>query len=200
MRAVLAAALVVLIAGCGVPRDDEPRALDPANAPFRVFEQGPSKAPQGEGRVALYFVRNGRVVLQTRAVERSTEIDELLRLLLEGPTVDEVESGTTSSLPTTFTVEDVQVGDDGIAVVTIGSGATQTSTSPLGFAQIVATLTAPGRAESVRFRQEGVDLRVPRGDGSLTSEPVDRDDYAELLALATPPPTAPRPSPVPSPS
>ena len=195
MRAAVALALVVLVAGCGVPRDEEPRALDPANAPFRVFEQGPSQAPQGDGRVALYFVRSGRVVLQTRAVERSTQIDELLQLLLEGPTVEEVQAGTTSALPTTFTVEDVEVGADGIAVVTLGSGATQTSTSPLGFAQIVATLTAPGRARAVRFRQEGVDLRVPRGDGSLTSEPVDRDDYADLLALATPPPTsAPSPS------
>lgn len=189
----LATALVVLlVAGCGVPQDNEPRALDPAEAPFRAFQESPQPAPQGEGRVALYFVRDDRVVLETRAVESSTNIDDLLGLLLEGPTPQQVEAGIRSALPTTFTVADVEVGSNGVAVVTLGGSATtQISPSPLGFAQVVATLTAPGRATAARFRLDGEDLPVPRGDGSLTEEPVDRSDYAELLALPTPTPPAP---------
>ena len=185
MRRLVAVLLVALLAACGVPQDDEPRALDPREAPFRVFDDA-APAPEGDGRVALYFVRNDLVVLQTRPVERSTSIRELVDLLLEGPTPEQVAAGTRSALPTTFTVEEVEVVG-GVAVVTLGGGSSQVGASPLGFAQVVATLTAPGRADGVRFRLEGQDLPVPRGDGLLTTEPLDREDYAELLAPAASP-------------
>lgn len=194
MRRVLVALALLLAAGCGVPTDAEPRALDPREAPFRIFAE-PAPAPEGDGRVALYFVRDDSVVLQTRAVERSTGIRELLDLLLDGPTREQVAAGTRTDLPTAFSVEDVTVGDNGVAVVTLGGEAAQLSTSALGFAQVVATLTAPGRAQAVRFRADGADLDVPRGDGSLTSDPLDRADYADLLRLPSP---APTPSPAPS--
>ena len=194
MRAALLGVLLVLATGCGVPLDDEPRALRSEDAPFRIFEnQAP--APEGEGRVALYFVRDDRVVLQPRPVERSMSISELLDLLLSGPTPDQVAAGTRSAIPTSLEVQDVEVGPRGVAVVTLDGGDTQVGTSPLGFAQIVATLTAPGRAKGVRFRLDGEDLPVPRGDGSLTSDPLGREDYAEVLLLQSAPP-----SPAPSPS
>lgn len=194
MRVGLALLVALVLTGCGVPTDAEPRALDAAEAPFQVFSSSAPPAPTGDGRVALYFVRDDRVVLQTRAVERSTDVEALLKLLLEGPTPQQVEAGIRSALPTTFSIESVEVGRNGVAVVTLGGESTQISTSPLGFAQVVATLTAPGRAEAVRFRLDGEDLPVPRGDTSLTEEPVDRSDYAELLAVASPTPT---PAPVP---
>jgi hypothetical protein len=186
--ALLVALLALLATACGVPTDAEPRGLNPAEAPFRIFE-AESPAPAGDGRVALYFVREDQVVLQTRAVERYTGPQELLELLLEGPTRVQVEAGIRTALPTTFTVEDVSVGDNGVAVVTLGGDAAEVGTSPLGFAQVVATLTAPGRARAVRFRIDGTDLDVPRGDGSLTSNPLTGDDYANLLGLTTPTPS-----------
>lgn len=185
MRRALLLAGVLLLSGCGVPTDDRPRALDPAQAPFRIFAD-PAPAPEGDGRVALYFVRNDQVVLQPRPVERSTGIRELLDLLLDGPTPDQVAAGTRTALPTTLSVEDVSVGPSGVAVVTLGGEAVDAPA--LGFAQIVATLTAPGRARAVRFRSDGTDLQVPRGDGLLTSEPLDRDDYANLINLPSPGP------------
>ena len=200
MRRLAAAVALLLLVGCSVPTDPEPRALDPAQAPGGVLD---SAAPQseGDGRIALYFVRGDpeRVVLQQRAVERSPGMKELLELLLEGPTQEQVAAGTRSAIPASLQVESVEVGPSGIAVVTLGGDDTQVGTSPLGFAQIVATLTAPGRAEAVRFRLDGADLRVPRGDGSLTDEPLDRDDYREVLALTSGVRAAP-PSPVPSPT
>ena len=193
MRRLLAGGLLLLVAGCGVPLDEEPRALDPADAPFGVLEQ-PTPDAQGDGRVALYFVRGEEVVLQPRAVERSTSIEELLDLLLAGPTPEQVAAGTSSAIPTGLEVEDVEVGSNGVAVVTLAGDDQQLGTSPLGFAQIVATLTAPGRAEAVRFRLDGQDLQVPRGDGSLTSDPVDRSDYADILNLQQAPTAAPSPT------
>lgn len=194
MRRALVALAVLLAAGCGVPTDAEPRALDPREAPFGIFAE-PAPPPEGDGRVALYFVRDNSVVLATRAVESSTGIRELLDLLLEGPTPEQVAAGTRTDLPTAFSVEDVSVGDNGVAVVTLAGEAGEVGTSALGFAQVVATLTAPGRARAVRFRADGADLGVPRGDGSLTSDPLDREDYADLLRLPSP---APTPSPAPS--
>lgn len=187
---------LLLVTACGVPTDPSPRALDPEGAPFGVLGE-PTAAPEGDGRVALYFVRGDRVVLQPRPVERSTSIPQLLDLLLEGPTPEQVAAGTRSAIPTDLRVEGVDVSGRGVAVVTLAVGDNQVGTSPLGFAQIVATLTAPGRARSVRFRLDGEDLPVPRGDGSLTSDPLDRSDYADLLLLqtASPPPAATSPSP-----
>ncbi|CAN5340920.1 hypothetical protein BH24ACT10_BH24ACT10_05500 [soil metagenome] len=196
MRSAFALLLALVLTSCGVPTDREPRALDATEAPFQVFSSTAPPAPSGDGRVALYFVRDDRVVLQTRAVERSTDVDQLLDLLLEGPTPQQIEAGIRSALPTTLSVAEVEVGRKGVAVVTLGGESTQISTSPLGFAQVVATLTAPGRAQSVRFRLDGQDLPVPRGDTSLTEEPVDRSDYADLLAIASP---TPAPPPVPEP-
>ncbi len=186
MRTAVVVLLALFLAGCGVPTDAEPRALDAAEAPFQVFSSTAPPVPSGDGRVALYFVRDDRLVLQTRAVERSTGVQALVDLLLEGPTPQQVEAGIRSALPTTFAIEGVEVGRNGVAVVTLGGESTQISTSPLGFAQVVATLTAPGRARAVRFRLDGEDLPVPRGDTSLTEEPVDRSDYAELLATPAP--------------
>jgi hypothetical protein len=150
--------------------------------------------------VALYFVRGDLVVLQPRPVERSLRIDEVLELLLDGPTPEQVAAGTRSAIPTALGVEDVEVGPRGFAVVTLAPGDTQVSTPPLGFAQIVATLTAPGRARGVRFRLDGEDLPVPRGDGSLTDVPLTREDYADLLLLqsASPAPGSAEASPAPS--
>jgi spore germination protein GerM len=178
-----------LLTGCGVPQDDEPRALDPSLAPFDVFQQQETSAPTGDDQAALYFVRDDRVVRQTRRVEAPADLTAVLELLLEGPTPGQVEDGIRSALPSTFTVEGVELGSNGVAVVTLGGSSTQISTSPLAFAQVVATLTAPGRAQAVRFRLDGQDLPVPRGDASVTEAPVDRRDYAELLGPAPDEPT-----------
>lgn len=197
MRRALLVCVLLVATGCGVPTDDEPRALNPNEAPFQIFDSA-APSPEGEGRVALYFVRGDLVVLQPRAVERSTTIREVLDLLLDGPTREQVAAGTSSSIPAGLTVEDLEVSPTGVAVVTLDGGDDTPSISARAFAQIVATLTAPGRARAVRFRLDGEDLPVPRGDGSVTTEPVDREDYADLLLLQGSSPTPASASPAPS--
>lgn len=175
--------VLLLLTGCGVPTDDRPRALDPADAPFTAPTPAPVGDPTGPGRVALYFVEEGRIVLKTRAVQRSTPVPELLELLLAGPTPEEVADGTTT-LTGSLAVESLVV-EGTTGVVTLGETQDQASdTQPLAFAQVVTTLTARGRLTGVRFRRGDTDLRVPRGDGELTAEPLDRFDYLELSASA----------------
>ncbi len=184
-RRVAVVALALLLTGCGIPADPAPRALDPAQAPFS--RDAPVADPVGPGRVPLFFVRDGKAVLTIRPVLQSTPAPELLSLLLAGPTPSELAAGITSAIPTTLTVKGIEV-QEGIGVVTLNGPANQLS-QPLTFAQIVATLTSPGRLAGVRFRVGGEDLGVPRGDGSLSTEPLDRSDYAELLATASPGPS-----------
>lgn len=186
-----AGAVLLLLTGCGIPVDGDPRPPRPGDVPFALPSTTRVPDPVGQGRVALYFVRDGQVVLSTRAVRRSTPTPELLRLLFAGTAGDEAANGLTSAIPTTLTVEDVAV-EGGTAVVTLaGPNDEVLRTQPIAYAQIVATLT-PNRAEGVRFRLDGADLPVPRGDGSLSDAPLDRDDYAELVAV--PPTAGPSPS------
>lgn len=166
---------------CGIPNDDEPRALSPQDVPFASPGTSAVADPDGEGRVALYFVRDDRVVLTTRRVERSMPTHELVELLFAGPAREERASGLISVIPSTLSVDDVAI-DDGTAVITLtGPDSEIRRLQPLAYAQIVATLT-PNRVTGVRFRRGGAFLQVPRADGSLTDAPLTRGSYAQLLA------------------
>lgn len=193
MRRAAVLLTALLVSACGVPQDSAPRALDPGDAPFRLASPSPVEEPAGDGRVALYFVRGDRVQLTRRAVTRSTPVRELLDLLLAGPTEDELAAGSTSRIPSTLTVEDVEVAESTGVVTLGGPEETVRSLDALAYAQIVSTLTTPGRLSGVRFRFGGGDQRVPRGDGRLTLSPLDRQDYAELAdpSPSPPPPAVP---------
>jgi hypothetical protein len=184
--------VLLLLSGCGVPEDDLPRALTPAEVPFASPTDSPPAASVGDRQVSLGFVRQGSVVITSRTVDEPRTTQEVLELLFAGPSVDENAAGLSSLLPLTVTVEDVEMVD-GTAVVTLdGPDDSEVRLAPLAYAQIVATLT-PSRATGVRFRLDDTDLRVPREDGSLTDRPLSRRDYAGLLspsAAVAPTPSA----------
>jgi hypothetical protein len=194
VRALAAAVLVALAAtACGVPQDAEPRALDSETAPFSLpgdTSRTPDDpaAPTGREQVDLFFVRDGAVVLTSRPVRRTTPVpvEVLLELLLAGPTESELADGLTSVIPSSLTVEDVAI-EGRTAVVSLGGPEDQVrSAQALAFAQIVTTLTTGEGVDGVRFRLGDSDLKVPRGDGSLTERALTSRDYAEVTAGATP--------------
>lgn len=201
MRAVWAAGFVLvgMLAGCGVSPDDAPRALDERQVPAAA---PPSRSPVpeaiGDERVTLWFVRAGQVVPVTRPVAIPTSTAVLLALLFDGPTAKEQQAGATSLIPTSLSVSAVEQRDDTV-VVTLRGTRDELRPQSLAFAQIVATLT-PERARGVRFRLDDADLPVPRDDGLLSSGPVSRADYADLLGGGNPATPAPAPAaPVPAP-
>lgn len=198
-RAVVAGLIAVLLGACGVPRDAEPRALQPQDVPLAAAAPSAVADPEGTGRVGLYFVRGGQVVPTSRQVERLVTTPELVRLLFRGPAPAERDEGLGSVIPSTLTVEDVAV-EEGTAVITLAGPSSEVLlTQAQAYAQIAATLT-PQRVSGVRFRFDGRDLRVPRGDGSLTSVPLRRDDYAQLLVPTPAPTTVPAAPPSPEPA
>ncbi len=185
-RAGTAGLLVaLLLTGCGVPQDAQPRALEPQEAPFATPTESPVTPEVGDRRVALGFVRDdGSVVLRNRTVQDPPSLEEVLELLFAGPSADERAAGLLTVLPPTVTAEDVELVD-GTAVVTLGGPDSEVRRlQPLAYAQVVATLTP--RVSGVRFRLDDIDLRVPREDGSLTNQPLSRRDYAGLLAAPVP--------------
>ena len=185
MRAGATAAAVVaalLLPACGVPQDDSPRALTPQEVPFASPTDSPPAESVGDRQIALGFVRDDSVVLSSRTVEDPRTTEEVLELLFAGPSPDERAAGLSTFLPSTVTVEDVEMVG-GTAVVTLDGpdDSEVLRLAPLAYAQVVATLT-PDRVSGVRFRLDDTDLRVPREDGSLTNQPLSRRDYAGLLA------------------
>jgi spore germination protein GerM len=71
------------------------------------------------------------------------------------------------------------------SIVTVAlPAASDTSTrsdAVLGFGQLVLTLTAVPTISGVLFEQDGKRLQVPRADGSLTTAPLARIDYRDLI-------------------
>lgn len=191
--AVAGLAAVLLLSGCGVPEDDGPRALDPSEVPFASPTDTPPAESVGDREVDLYFLEEDSVVLSSRTVEDPRTTEEVLELLFAGPSPDERAAGLSSLLPLTVTVEDVELVSDTAVVSLDGPDDSEVlRLQPLAYAQVIATLT-PDRVSGVRFRLDGNDLRVPREDGSLTTQPLSRRDYAGLLApsvTAAPTPSA----------
>lgn len=190
MRRALAVLVLLLVSACGVPQDDAPRALQGRDLPRGLSSESAVPDPEGPGRVALYFVRDGQAVLSRRPVQASTPPTELLRMLFAGTSSEEREAGLISVIPASLTVESIEMQGD-TAVVTLGGPDEELlNAGPLAFAQIVATLT-PNRASGVRFRRDDRDLPVLTGDNQLSARPLDRSDYEGLLPLAsTPAPSA----------
>jgi hypothetical protein len=188
--AVLTGALAV--AGCGIPQDEQPRALGPGEAPFRGFDEEPeaSPSPEGDVEVELWYVQGDRLVPVTRPVGGGGP-RSVLAALFDGVTEPERAGGLSSAL-TGVTFRSVDVTDR-IAVVTLEGLNEQVQVTAFG--QIVVTLDGRPDVDGVRFRAAGTDIQVPRGDGSLTDAPVNRQSYAELLggenAVVPPVPVTP---------
>lgn len=173
--------VVCLLAGaCGVPVDDAPRDLDrprPASGSHRPVPGGLGSAVE-----RLYLVRDGALVRTVRRVQVAPTPQRMLDDLLAGPTTAELRDGLTSAL-STMRVDSMTVVQRR-ATVTISHplGEAARSDEILAYGQIVCTLTSQGaEIGTVSFATAGRPLGVPRGDGSLSSQPLTIADYAGLL-------------------
>jgi spore germination protein GerM len=186
-RLLLTLVTGLLLTGCGVPTDDAPRPLDRDAAPFRVFDQEAVQPVRGDVQVQLYFVSGDRLVPVVREVPAPATAEQVARALFTGLTATERTEQLSSAIPTAVELVDVVVADR-IAVVTLDGLNEQVQV--LAYAQVVVTLDALETVDGVRFRTGDSDLRVPRGDGSLTEAPVNAESYAEQLGTARAPAAA----------
>ncbi|NUR69704.1 MAG: GerMN domain-containing protein [Hamadaea sp.] len=184
-RNVLLAA-VLLVAGCGVSTESDPRGVSPPPGPFAGLTSPRPSAPAtaATGRIdeVLYFILAGRLVPVTRRVDLQPSVTELISALRAGPAPTEREAGLTTALGGTDVVAAVSISGSrvelALAAPVEGSGRADEA---LAYAQLVCTLTAHADIQDVVFTRDGSPVGVPRGDGSLSEGPLTADDYSRLL-------------------
>jgi hypothetical protein len=196
VKRLLLVLVVLLTTACGVPQEEQPRALLREDAPFRIFDSQVAPPPQGVLQAELWFLRGEQPVPLPRPLELPGSPQQVLEQLLGGPTEAELGQGLSSALPDTLDLIDLTV-TEGVAVVTL-AGLNEQVQVP-AYAQIVATLDGRPDISGVRFRTPDGDVPVPRGEGGLSSEALTREDYAVLLGLRPAPPLGSTATPTPGP-
>jgi hypothetical protein len=181
----LSVALVLVVAGCRVPEDSSPREIPTDQVPFDLLAPSStvpavtSPVPTTDG--TIYLDSSDRLIAVKRSVPAPLSLGSLLAALVQGPTQDEATKGYTSSVGPQASVLSAMV-TDGTAVIDIsdafsGIGVQEQIT---GLAQIVYTATELPGVQKVRIQLNSQPASVPRGDGSATTDPLSRADYAAL--------------------
>jgi spore germination protein GerM len=182
MKRAIAGILLLLLAGCGVPVEDEARTL-PSQSPRVWSSPTPAVVETGPVTETIYLVKGGLLVAVPRKVATEPVVDELMEDLLAGPTLAEKGAGISSALLGSNVVADVQVRD-GMATVELAANVEGTGRNDdvLAFGQIVCTLTSLPGIHWAIFTRGGQRIEVPRGDGSLTADPLNAAGYSRLIA------------------
>lgn len=178
--------LVSMLAACGAGTDSSVETADPEDVPFGLLEQDrePIAGPRpGAGAVVDVFLFDSeeeRVVPVARRVD-STTVAAVVEELEADPSDAESSLGLQSALIDVEPIAGVEIDGDTVVIDLAESfselsGADQTT----AIAQLVFTLTERGGIEQVAITAEGEPVEVPRGDGTLTRDTLDRSDYRSL--------------------
>lgn len=186
-RHVLAAALAMALAStsCGVATSDEVQTFEADDVPFGLLEADrvPVALSPGTGSVVEVFLFDAdsqTVVPVTRELSDPAPaaiVDELET----GPTDVESRLGLRSALVDVQAVGDVDVeGATAFVDLTASFTALSGSDQIVAIAQLVFTLTSRPAIDRVAVRVDGEVVDVPRADGTLTRDPLTRDDYGSF--------------------
>lgn len=165
LGALATAALVALLAACGVPIDDEPRAITQTTIPPAA--DTPTTAPEETGQeVSVYFLRGDQLERQDLRVEGDPTLAQAISLVLGPPAEDDAE--LESSVPPGTALRSVEVAGS-TATIDLTSEINDVTGLPQkeAFAQIVFTTLAFPDVESVRFLVDGEAIDAPTDDGNL---------------------------------
>jgi spore germination protein GerM len=181
LPALVGISLLAILTGCGLHSDEHPRALDRRSAPINLNSTA-RPVVSGASRALVYLSRSGVLVAVARAVPSQPSPAVVLQALLAGPSGREQDAGLTTAVPRATVVDSSLVGGEiSVEVPAQEASSSGRTDEVLGFGQIVLTLTSLPDVAGVRFVRDGHDLPVPRSDGSLSSGPLTRRDYADLL-------------------
>jgi len=189
-RAALAlmAVLLVLITGCGIPLDDEPRALT-GSLSTDPDAQTPATGDASDDTAYIFYVHTDGLVAVSTRVSDSNPDTVLTALLTTKPSGPDAET-LISQIPAGTRLLDLERTGDLVRVdLSSEFSAANGPALQLAVGQIVLTLTDLPGIGSVGFRIDGKDATVssPRGDATK----VGTCDVVSLLAAPEePPPTS----------
>jgi spore germination protein GerM len=181
VRTAQFAVTLLLLGGCGVPAQDEPHQVELPRRPLNETITPTVTEPAGEVAQVMCLVRDNRLVQAVRRVDAIPGPQRQLDQLIAGPTPAEQAQDLSTALATTALT--VTVPTTGVATVEVGETDESTGRSDevLAYGQIVCTLTSRADIAVVSFQRDGRPLQVPRGDLTLTSEPLREADYRSLI-------------------
>lgn len=185
LRSLIAlGALAVASFACGIPTDEEPRALPPTPVPSPTATET-AASPRTEQIFLLD--PDDRLVAVDREVDPARPIASLVAALAQEPEAADQAAGYVTSVPADTVVLDVAETADGVWRVDLGgflesAGDAEAQVRPL--AQIVYSLTALEEVDALLFLFDGEQSNVPADTGELEpTDPVTPDDYASYRPL-----------------
>jgi spore germination protein GerM len=184
-RTVAIALLITCASACGVTDQDHAEVAADKSVPFELLEPDapplvpPATATETE-LVPLCFVRDDAIVGVRVMLDAPANPEDAVAALEDPP--DSASGPLRTATADPAIVRSVTLAN-GIASVDLRPAVSDLSGDDqlLAVAQLVCTLTGRAGIGQVSFTLEGAPVDVPRGDGSLTDEPVSRDDYEALF-------------------
>jgi len=176
--------LALVISSCGVPIDDSPVVLPLSPSQIGVTPTPSSSTVVEQPNATVYLVGGEGLVGVRRHLPVPVRVEAVIEAVAAGPVPAEQGRGLRTALLAPLPVDGVVVDRGGDVTVHLSRdlGETGAAEQVLAFAQVVFSITALPGIHSVRFAVGTQPLSVPRGDGSITSEPLTQDDYKELPA------------------
>ena len=184
-NALIAAALPIVLAACGIQTDSTPRELPEAERSLAIA--GSSTGTDASGADRIYLVAPGEERL-LRSVPRDAALRaDLIDILLLGPNDGEIEAQFSSFIPPDTQLVSARSNGQ-ILVLDLTSEISELTGQGLmqALAQIVYTATEIEGIEAVQLKVNNEDVAWPRPNGDTTADPLRIYDYPGFVQTAQP--------------
>lgn len=187
-RHLVVGSIVVLSSSCGLGTDGTPRLIaDEDQRP--LVEVTTELVSSGTGRIYLERTdETGRPLLVAVARQISNDPGNVIEALLSGPTDEEQSSGIGSAIPLGTTLLDARYTATDMIRVDVSADILDSTGDDLvsALAQMVFSLGEVSGVERIDITVDGRAQDWPRGDGSLTADPLTAYDYPGRAASSQP--------------
>ena len=182
VRAVFAvSSALTLLAGCGIPVDDRPRALSAEEIPSSLPSSAPPATAQPGGAnsvsTTVFFVRESQLAPVRRESPTPPTVEGAIAAVVRGPTLAERSQGLRTALNTQVRLAGTAAARVPLIDLTEAFGEGEGEEQILALAQLVFTLTGLPGVDAVSFARSGQAVEVPTGDGTLKRGPLRRQDF-----------------------
>lgn len=178
-------AVLVALAGCGVPAADGPQPVESDIAALLQPEPSPTATETAEPRlITVTWVRGDSLARAQRpglADTRQQQLDVALDALLNGPRPAEQIKGSTTLLPPDLQLTGELRKRRAVIDLTVETGLEPVGL-PLAVGQVAVTALSVPRVRSVVFSVDGVPTPVPVPDDRGDADVVRLSDYRSVLA------------------